>query len=78
MLYHEPIKATAPGRTRTRTKDRFVCARCGIEAACRATKKTSYCDDCLPETRNLGWVPRATKTKPGKGTAGQAGEREAA
>lgn len=58
VLYHEPIKATAPGRTRTRTKDRFVCARCGIEAACRSNRKTAYCEDCLPEARNLGWVPR--------------------
>lgn len=48
MRYHEPIKATAPGRTRTRTRERFVCGRCGIEASCKSTKKTAYCDDCLP------------------------------
>ncbi|WIK82136.1 hypothetical protein [Micrococcus lylae] len=61
MRYHEPIKATAPGRTRTRTRERFVCGRCGIESSCKSTKKTAYCDDCLPEARDLGWAPRAVR-----------------
>lgn len=80
VMYHEPIKATAPGRVREQSRYRTVCARCGIETSCRPSKKTAYCDDCLPEARNLGWVPRATtpKTKPGKGAAGNAKETEAA
>ena len=34
------------------------CSRCGIIRQLKSHNVTSYCRDCLPEARRLGWAPQ--------------------
>ena len=37
----------------------YTCERCGIEREKNHhATRSNYCRDCLPEVRELGWLPR--------------------